>query len=325
MSRKRFVTSEISTDRKLAKLAEKNPVAAALWPWFITAFDDWGRMNADPIEVKLTVFPAFPYTSDEVEEFIKLYHEFEMAYFYEVDEKPYLAINPDTWLKYQTYIRKDKLEKQNSKIPEPKNAPWVAKNNTVDDLATKNVAKQQSATINVLSPSPSPSPSKNILSSEQSPDAPQEIPDKNPDEPEAPKKTKGKRQIPLFDEATEQYKLAMFMRQCILSNLPKAKVPKPTPEGLRRWAYDIDLMMRIDCRSHDEIRELIDWSHRDQFWKANILSPGKLREKWDTLVAQRKRERERIRGAPNQQPPQASNFKQRTYSDEFYKKILNRF
>jgi len=159
VARKRFVTSEISTDRKIAKLAEKNPTAAALWPWFITAFDDWGRMNADPVEVKLTIFPAFPYTSDEVEEFIKLYHEFEIAYFYKVDEKPYLAVNPDTWLKYQTYIRKDKLEKQNSKIPEPKNAPWVAKNNTVDDLATKNVAKQQSATINVLSPSPSPSPS----------------------------------------------------------------------------------------------------------------------------------------------------------------------
>jgi hypothetical protein len=162
MARKRFVTSEISVDRKIAKLAEKNPVAAALWPWFITAFDDWGRMNADPIEVKLTIFPAFPYTSDEVEEFIKLYHEFEIAYFYEVDGKPYLAVNPETWLKYQTYIRKDKLEKQKSKIPEPKNAPWLAKNDTVDDLATINVAKQQSATINVLSPSPSPSPSKEI-------------------------------------------------------------------------------------------------------------------------------------------------------------------
>ena len=159
MARKRFVTSEISTDRKIAKLAEKNPIAAALWPWFITALDDWGRMNADPIEVKLTIFPAFPYTSDEVEEFIKMYHEFEIAYFYEVDGKPYLAVNPDTWLKYQTYIRKDKLEKQKSKIPEPKNAPWVAKDNTVDDLATKIVANQQSATINVLSPSPSPSPS----------------------------------------------------------------------------------------------------------------------------------------------------------------------
>jgi hypothetical protein len=111
----------------------------------------------------------------------------------------------------------------------------------------------------------------------------------------------------------------MFMRQCILSNLPKAKVPKPTPEGLRRWAYDIDLMMRIDCRSPDEIRQLMDWAHRDQFWKANILSPGKLREKWDTLTAHKKRDEEKIRGAP---PVQATNFKQRQqYSDEIYKKL----
>ncbi|HRC81360.1 MAG TPA: hypothetical protein PLF27_08230, partial [Sedimentibacter sp.] len=63
-------------------------------------------------------------------------------------------------------------------------------------------------------------------------------------------------------------------------------------------AYDIDLMMRIDCRSPDEIRQLIDWSHRNPFWKANILSPGKLREKWDTLVAHKQRAEERNRGAP---------------------------
>ncbi len=153
------------------------------------------------------------------------------------------------------------------------------------------------------------------------PDAPHEQPDEKTKEPEKPKKT---RQIPLFDKTTEQYKLALFMRDCVLKNLPNAKVPAPTPEGFRRWAYDIDLMMRIDCRSPDEIRELMDWAHRDSFWKANILSPGKLREKWDTLVAHSKRDKERIRGAPKQ-PPQATNFKQRTYSDEFYKKILNRF
>jgi len=159
MARKRFVTSEISADRKIAKLAEKNPVAAALWPWFITALDDWGRMGADPVEVKLTLFPAFPYTSDDIDEFIKLYHEFGIAYHYEVDGKSYLAVDPEKWLKYQTYIRKDKLEKQNSKIPEPVDAPWQAKNKNNDNLATKNVAKQQLATKNVLSPSPSPSPS----------------------------------------------------------------------------------------------------------------------------------------------------------------------
>jgi len=197
MARKRFVTSEISTDRKIAKLAEKNPTAAALWPWFITALDDWGRMNADPVEVKLAIFPAFPYTSDDIETFIKLYHEFGIAYHYEVDGKPYLAVNPDTWLKYQTYIRKDKLEKQNSKIPEPKNAPWVAKNNNVDDLATKNVAKQQSATINVLSPSPSPSPSPSKEIYTCAPDGAQE------DTHDAPKESSSPKTIDeLIDEAT---------------------------------------------------------------------------------------------------------------------------
>jgi len=297
MARKRFITSDMSVDERIGDIAAENPVAALMWPWFITGFDDWGRMEAVPGKIKLSIFPAFPYTSDEIAEIIQLYHKHEIAFYYEIDGKPYLAVNPETWLKYQTYIRKDKLEKQNSKIPEPKNAPWVAKNNTDDDLATKNVAKQQSATINVLSPSPSPSPSpsENISTSEHSPDTTPDQPDKKTKEPEKPKKA---RQIPLFDEATEQYKLAMFMRQCILSNLPKAKVPKPTPEGLRRWAYDIDLMIRIDCRSPDEIRQLIDWSHRDPFWKANILSPGKLREKWDTLVAHKQRGEERIRGAP---------------------------
>ncbi|MGI5999241.1 MAG: hypothetical protein ACOX89_11340, partial [Lutispora sp.] len=158
MARKRFITSEISTDRKIAKLSEKNPVAAALWPWFITAFDDWGRMSADPVEVKLTLFPAFPYTSEDIEEIIKLYHEFGIAYHYEVDGKPYLAVNPEKWLKYQTYIRKSKLEQQKSKHPEPEDAPWQAQNSANQEIATINVAKQQSATINVLSPSPSPSP-----------------------------------------------------------------------------------------------------------------------------------------------------------------------
>ena len=162
MARKRFVTSDMSIDEKLADIAAENPVAALMWPWFITGFDDWGRMEAVPVKIKLSIFPAFPYTSDEIAEIIQLYHKYEIAYYYEIDGKPYLAVNPDTWLKYQTYIRKEKLEKQNSRIPEPLGAPWIAKNNTVDDLATKNVAKQQSATINVLSPSPSPSPSRSI-------------------------------------------------------------------------------------------------------------------------------------------------------------------
>ncbi len=317
MARKRFITSDMSIYEKIADIAAENPVAALMWPWFITGFDDWGRMEAVPGKIKLSIFPAFPYTTEDIKEAIDLYDKYGIVYKYSVDGKDYIAIDPKKYYKYQTYIRKDKIEKQNSKIPEPKDAPWVAKNNTVDDLATKNVAKQQSATINVLSPSPSPISIENISTSEHSPDTTPDQPDKKTKEPEKPKKT---RQIPLFDENTEQYKIAMFIRDCVLANLPNAKVPEPAPDKLRRWAYDIDLMMRIDCRSPDEIRELMDWAHRDSFWKANIMSPGKLREKWDTLVAHKKRSEERIRGAPKK-VQQAGNFKQRQYDDDFFESL----
>ena len=124
MARKRFITSDISTDKKIAILAEENPTAALMWPWIMTNLDDWGRMGADPVEVKLTVFPAFPFTSKDIAKAISLYDKYGLAHYYEVDGKPYLAVNPDTYYKYQTYINKTRKEKDESKIPAPPNPPW---------------------------------------------------------------------------------------------------------------------------------------------------------------------------------------------------------
>ncbi len=187
MSRKRYITSEISTDEKIAALAEENPTAALMWPWFITAFDDWGRMSANPIEVKLTLFPAFPFTSKDVALAMKLYHKYGLAYLYEVDGKPYMAVNPATWYKYQTYINSGRKGKQASKYPAPPNPPWnqqhsanVADNlrfplNETGDVAdnlqslpadpedeSANVADNLRTSANIL-PSPSPSQYINIL------------------------------------------------------------------------------------------------------------------------------------------------------------------
>jgi hypothetical protein len=326
MARKRFVTSDMSIDEKIADIAVENPVAALMWPWFITGFDDWGRMEAAPVKIKLSIFPAFPYTPKDIEEAIDLYAKYGIVHKYEVCGKEYLAIDPEKYYKYQTYIRGNKREVDGSNCPAPPNPPWGSAGNSEDSLATNNqhalarTCTQVSADERkcIPSPSPSPSPSENISTSEHSPDTMPDQPDKKMKEPEKPKKT---RQIPLFDKNTEQYKIAMFIRDCVLANLPKAKVPDPTPEGLRRWAYDIDLMMRIDCRSPDEIRQLMDWAHRDSFWKANILSPGKLREKWDTLVAHRQRGEERIKGAPKYHAPQAANFEQRKYTKEHFEKL----
>lgn len=53
------------------------------------------------------------------------------------------------------------------------------------------------------------------------------------------------------------------------------------------WANEIRLMREQDNRTHREICELFEWANQDQFWRANVLSPGKLRDKWTQLQAKR--------------------------------------
>lgn len=53
------------------------------------------------------------------------------------------------------------------------------------------------------------------------------------------------------------------------------------------WANEIRLMREIDGRTHAEVCELFLWAKKDSFWCANIQSPAKLREKWDTLTVRR--------------------------------------
>jgi DnaD/phage-associated family protein len=143
VSRKRFVTSDMSTDRRLASIAEANPTAALMWPWFICAFDDSGRMAADPIEVRLTLFPAFGFTSSQISEAVSLFAEAGLAESYEVDGKPYLAVSPDKWFKYQTYIPPERRVGLKSKFPEP---PSVAQRNVAQCATTQREVAQ-----NVLS------------------------------------------------------------------------------------------------------------------------------------------------------------------------------
>ncbi|HEB4993601.1 TPA: hypothetical protein R0E73_003113 [Aeromonas hydrophila subsp. hydrophila] len=54
-----------------------------------------------------------------------------------------------------------------------------------------------------------------------------------------------------------------------------------------QWANVIRLMRELDLRSHRDICEQYDWVSRDAFWCSNVLSPQKLRQKWDQLTAKR--------------------------------------
>lgn len=83
-----------------------------------------------------------------------------------------------------------------------------------------------------------------------------------------------------FETDSDPYLLAKFLENNITENNPKF----PKSESQRqRWAKDFDLMIRRDKIDADDIAEVIEWCQRDNFWRSNILSGKKLREKYQQL------------------------------------------
>ena len=120
MARKVFVSSDMAHDEKLIEIAEAIPEAALLWPWFVTYFDDWGRAEAQPKRIKAQLFPMNNLVTPElIEQSLQLYADYGLIELYEVDGKRYMAVDPDKWFKYQTHIRKEKRENDESRFPAP--------------------------------------------------------------------------------------------------------------------------------------------------------------------------------------------------------------
>jgi hypothetical protein len=101
----------------------------------------------------------------------------------------------------------------------------------------------------------------------------------------------------VYDEDSIFLKLANQLYQKILENNPNHKKP-----NFQKWADDIRLMMERDNRTKEQISYLIDWCQSDSFWKVNILSPAKLREKFDQLALKVKS----LKGGNNAGAPQSS-------------------
>jgi len=81
----------------------------------------------------------------------------------------------------------------------------------------------------------------------------------------------------------EDLRLAGWMFSLVLGLHPEHRQP-----NWPKWSEQIRLMRERDKREHREIAELFRWANRHAFWQANILSPAKLRERWDQLVIRRK-------------------------------------
>lgn len=87
-----------------------------------------------------------------------------------------------------------------------------------------------------------------------------------------------KRKVPAEPASPAAHELCVLFYEKLKEMNPKHKKP-----NMSQWGKDMDLLLRIDKRSGLEVKLLIDWIFKDPFWKKNILSPRKLREKYDGL------------------------------------------
>lgn len=93
----------------------------------------------------------------------------------------------------------------------------------------------------------------------------------------------GKAAKPRKKHGTEDdHKAVRWMFHLVLKVDATAKEP-----NWDAWANEMRLMREQDGRSHVEACELFKWANADTFWRANILSPAKLREQWQQLTLKR--------------------------------------
>lgn len=82
----------------------------------------------------------------------------------------------------------------------------------------------------------------------------------------------------IYVEGSNELRLATLLLKEIRKNKPDFKQP-----NLQSWAKEVDLIIRRDDRKPERIQQVIEWCQGDSFWRSNILSTKKLREKFDEL------------------------------------------
>ena len=93
-------------------------------------------------------------------------------------------------------------------------------------------------------------------------------------------------QEPLEETMSDASRLCDLLADLIEGN--GSRKPKVTAS----WVLDMDKLMRLDGRTVTQAEAAIRWSQNDPFWRSNIMSPSKLRTRYETMRLQAQRLRD---------------------------------
>lgn len=111
-----------------------------------------------------------------------------------------------------------------------------------------------------------------------------------------------------------ELKCVDYLIQSILNDFPNQKVPR-TENEIKKWAIHINRLIRIDGIDTEKIWNTLIWTMQDSFWRTNIRSTGKFREKYQTLYLQCTRQNKPYKNNFN-------DFKQNDYDFDALEKEL---
>ena len=122
------------------------------------------------------------------------------------------------------------------------------------------------------------------------PDGPDVQPENPPGQTQEKKTQKAKSVVEPIAEDSDAYRLAVLMRDTLKANVPTLKEP-----NLQKWAQSFAVALRNDERMTEPVfvSQVVLWACSDAFWRTNIQSPDKLREKFDQLTAKMEAQAER--------------------------------
>ena len=90
----------------------------------------------------------------------------------------------------------------------------------------------------------------------------------------------------------EDIRLTQLLIDKMTENNPNSSILRRlTPKRQEVWIDECRKLRGIDKRTPEQIEQIIIFSQDDSFWKANILSMPKLREKFDQLWLKAKKEK----------------------------------
>lgn len=127
----------------------------------------------------------------------------------------------------------------------------------------------------------------------------EQLPPKEVD-PEIPDQTKQEKKLK-YDEENTYFKMAVYFHEKVAAVANEAGISHLIKKSnMQTWADDMRKLIEIDQVDKHLAKQVIDWVTQDSFWRTNVLSAKKLRDKFVELAIKMNAEKKPVQ--PKQKP-----------------------